>query len=114
MGKITGICALIAIFSVVALCAVFNKLYLPTRDKLSLAEQKINSYEKKIEEYRYAEIQTAETIQLLKNKISEDKEALDWSSHPVPASIINILRETHERATGNHTSPNRMYKNNKK
>lgn len=102
MSKLTGICALLAIFSVVLLVAVINKLYLPTRDKLTLAEGKIASYETKIEEYRNAEIQTAQTIQRLKERISENKEALDWSQHPVPDSVLNILQESHQTATGRY------------
>lgn len=104
---------LITIILACTLVFVFKQMYLPTRDKLLLTERKIASYEQQIEAYRHAEIQTAQTINKLKEKISQDKEALDWSNQPVPAAVLGVLQDTHQTATIRYTPGNRMPQNNK-
>lgn len=96
------ICLLMAVFCAVGMVFVFNRLYLPTRDKLRLAEAKITSYEQRIEEYRHAEVQTANTIKRLKSEVAQDKATHDWSVTPVPPAILNVLRSAHQSASGEH------------
>lgn len=113
MKELVGISILIAVFCIVALIYVVDNLYFPTRDKLTLAESKITSYERKIEEYRHAEVKTAQTIQKLHNQISLDKASLDWSHQPIPTAVLNVLQDAHRTATSGHAPGDRVSQNSK-
>lgn len=113
MKNFSLIVSLLLIISITSCISIIKRAYLPTRDKLIAAEEKIALYEKKIEEYRYAEIQTAQTIQKLQEKISHDKESLDWSREPIPAPVLNVLRDAHKTATSRYAPSDRMSQNSK-
>ena len=97
MVKILGI-----ISAVSALCAYFLfSMYTNSQKEIAVLETEKNSLTNIVKGYQNAEVEANHTIRQLRNQIRDNQKNTDWYNTPIPAELLSIMQERHNRSRKN-------------
>lgn len=93
MTKVLGtICVILA----VSVYILFS-MYKHSQKEINALESEKNRLTNIVKGYQNAEVEANITIRELRNKIRDNQKSSDWYNTPIPADVLNVLQERHNR-----------------